>query len=71
MHKNDFVSAINTGFISGGMFCTLSDGDLGNYLLSKVMEFMKQDHIRTLKAVKNVGQQDCNPPIFVLSPDVS
>lgn len=70
MHKNEFVQAINAGFSSGGMFCTLSDVDLGNYLLEKVMDFMKEPHPRTLKAVSNVGQQDTSPPIFVLSPEV-
>ncbi len=71
MHKNDFVQAINTGFSSGGMFCTLSDVDLGNYLLEKVMDFMKEDQPRTLQAVCNVGQQETTPPIYVLSPEVS
>ena len=70
MHKTEFVQAINSGFGSGGMFCTLSDGDLGNYLLKKVMKFMKQEDPRKLQAVGNVGQQDINPPIFILSPEV-
>ena len=43
MHKNEFVQSINLGFKSGGMFCTLSDGDLGNYLLNKVMDFMGEE----------------------------
>lgn len=71
MHKNEFVQAINAGFSSGGMFCTLSDVELGNYLLEKVMDFMKDSDPRTLQAVCNVGQQDGNPPVFVLSPEVS
>lgn len=70
MKRNEFVQAINTGFNSGGMFCTLSDADLGNYLLAKVMAFMKSANRRTLKAVRNIGQQDTNPPVFVLSPEV-
>lgn len=70
MHKNDFVHAINSGFHSGGMFCTLSDGDMGNYLLKKVMEFMGQPEPRTLKAVNCLGQQDGTPPVFILSPEV-
>lgn len=70
MKKNEFVQAINTGFNSGGMFCTLSDSELGNYLLGKVMDFMKNGEIQTLKAVRNIGQQDTNPPVFVLSPEV-
>ena len=70
MHKNEFVQAINSGFRSGGMFCTLSDGELGNYLLGKVMEFMGEREPRTLQAVGNVGQQDVSPPVFVLSPEV-
>lgn len=43
------------------------DGNLGSYLLKKVMNFMKQDGPRTLQAVRNVGQQDVNPH---LSPEV-
>lgn len=70
MTKREFVQTINTGFNSGGMFCTLSDADLGNYLLGKVLEFMKEDGRRTLKAVPYVGQQDTTPPVFVLSPEV-
>jgi len=70
MHKNEFVQAINSGFHSGGMFCTLSDTDLGNYLLEKVMEFMGTDQPRTLQAVENVGQQAVDPPVFALSPQV-
>lgn len=70
MHKNEFVNEINSGFNLGGMFCTLSDVDLGNYLLGKVMEFMGEPNPRTLKAVMNVGQQDTTPPIFVLSAEV-
>ena len=70
MHKNDFMQAINIGFGSGGMFCTLTDVDLGNYLLGKVMEFMAGGQARTLSAVQNVGQQDCDPPIFLLSSEV-
>ena len=70
MHKNEFVQAINSGFRSGGMFCTLTDTDLGNYLLEKVMEFMGTDHPRTLQAVENVGQQAVDPPVFALSPQV-
>lgn len=72
MHKNEFVQAINNGFHSGGMFCTLSDADLGNYLLLKVMDFTGGDRPpRTLRAVKTVGQQDVNSSIFVLSSQVS
>ena len=52
------------------MFCTLSDVDLGNYLLEKVMDFMNEPNPRTLKAVSNVGQQETSPPIFILSPEV-
>lgn len=52
------------------MFCTLSDGDLGNYLLVKVMKFMEQDQPRVLQAVGNIGQQDTHPPVFILSPEV-
>ena len=70
MHKNEFVQAINSGFRSGGMFCTLTDTDLGNYLLEKVMEFMGTDQPRTLQAVENVGQQAVDPPVFALSPQV-
>lgn len=70
MHKNDFMLAINSGFGSGGMFCTLSDVDLGNYLLGKVMEFMADPHVRVLSAVQNVGQQDSDPPIFLLASEV-
>lgn len=70
MHKNEFVQAINSGFNCGGMFCTLSDVDLGNYLLKKVMEFMSASNPHTLKAVRNIGQQTTNPPVFVLSPEV-
>lgn len=70
MHKTDFVQAINSGFGSGGMFCTLSDGDLGTYLLTKVMKFMELVEPRMLQAVGNVGQQDVNPPVFILSPEV-
>ena len=70
MHKNEFVQAINTGFSCGGMFCTLLDVDLGNYLLEKVMEFMKNRRPRTLQAVCKVGQQDTTPPIYALSPEV-
>jgi hypothetical protein len=70
MHKNEFVQAINSGFQSGGMFCTLTDVDLGNYLLGKVMEFMGEENPRTLQAVMNVGQQDISPPIFIISAEL-
>lgn len=70
MHKNEFVQAINSGFNCGGMFCTLSDVDLGNYLLKKVMEFMSENEPHTLIAVRNVGQQEFKPPVFVISPEV-
>ena len=70
MHEIEFVQAINHGFCSGGMFCTLSDVDLGSYLLSKVMEFMRTNRPRTLKAVLNIGQQDSTPPVYILSPKV-
>ena len=70
MHKNELVQAINAGFSSAHfqMFTLI-----GNYLLEKVMDFMKEPNPPTLQAVSNVGQQDVNPPlppIFVLSPDV-
>ena len=71
MHKSDFIQAINRSFGSGGMFCTLSDVELGNYLLHKVMEFMKTNQPRILTAVENVGQQDVDPPVFLLSPEVT
>lgn len=70
MKKTEFIQAINTGFNSGGMFCTLSDSELGHYLLGKVMDFMKEPDKRILRAVSNIGQQDTNPPVFVLSPEV-
>ena len=70
MRKNDFIHMINSGFGSGGMFSTLSDADLGNYLLGKVMQFMSGGQARTLSAVQNVGQQDGDPPIFLLSSEV-
>ena len=71
MHKNEFVSAINTGFNCGGMFCTLTDVDLGNFLLKKVMEFMGENEPQTLIAVRNVGQQqELTPPVYVFSPEV-
>ena len=70
MHKNEFVQSINQGFVSGGMFCTLSDVELGNYLLKKVMEFMNEQNPRTLKTVGHVGQQEGTPATFVLSPEV-
>ena len=71
MHKNEFIHAINGSFGSGGMFCTLTDSELGTYLLKKVMSFMRQDRPHTLRAVRHIGQQECSPPIFVLSPEVS
>ncbi len=71
MHKNDFMSTINKGFGSGGMFCTLTDVDLGNYLLEKVTTFMSSPSYRILTAVANVGQQNVNPPVYLLSQDVS
>ena len=52
------------------MFCTLSDVELGNYLLQKVMEFMNTSQPRILAAVENVGQQDVDPPVFLLSTEV-
>ena len=70
MHKSDFIQAINRSFGSGGMFCTLSDSDLGNYILSKVMQFMSTSQPRILAAVKSVGQQDSDPPMFLLSTEV-
>ena len=70
MHKSEFIQTINAAFHAGGMFCTLSDGELGNYLLGKVMNFMKGDSPRTLVAVENIGQQDVNNPVFILSPEV-
>lgn len=70
MHKSEFIQTINSAFHSGGMFCTLSDSDLGNYLLHKVMEFMREDQPRKLTAVKNIGLQDTIAPVYVLSSDV-
>lgn len=72
MHKTEFISAINTSFGSGGMFCTLSDVDLGNYLLDKVNTFMNpSNNPRILSAVENIGlQSDKEPPVYVLSPEV-
>ena len=70
MHKPDFVQAINSGFHSGGMFCTLSDSDLGKYLLGKVMAFMQQQEPRIIQAVSCLGQQDGSSPYFILSPEV-
>ena len=55
MHKTEFIQTINIAFKSGGMFCTLSDGELRNYLLGKVMEFMKEEEPRKLTAVGNIG----------------
>ena len=71
MHKSEFIQTINLAFNSGGMFCTLSDTELGNYLLAKVMEFMAEPTPRILQAVKNIGLQDTIPPVYVLSSDVS
>lgn len=70
MHKNEFVQAINSGFSSGGMFCILSDGELGNFLFGKVMEFMKDENPKTLQAVANIGLQKINLPIYVFSSKV-
>lgn len=70
MKKSDFIQAINSGFNSGGMFCYLSDSELGSYLLKKVMTFMDQKEKRILKAVKNIGQQDTTPPVFIFSSEV-
>ena len=70
MHKTEFIQTINIAFKSGGMFCTLSDGELGNYLLGKVMEFMKEEEPRKLTAVGNIGLQDAVSPVYVLSTDV-
>ena len=70
MHRIDFMLAINESFGRGGMFCTLSDVELGNHLLLKVKDFMNSKSPRVLKAVQNVGQQDVHPPIFLLSPEV-
>ena len=67
MHKTDLI---NRSFVSGGMFCTLSDVDLENYLLEKVMSFMRMPQPRVLAAVENIGQQDGDPPVFLLSPEV-
>ena len=52
------------------MFCTLSDGELGNYLLGKVMEIMKEEEPQKLTAVGNIGLQDAVSPVYVLSTDV-
>ena len=70
MHKSEFIQTINSAFHSGGMFCTLSDSDLGNYLLGKVMEFMGEPQPRKLTAVTNIGRQDTIPPVYVLSSHV-
>ena len=67
MHISEFIQTINAAFHARGMFCTLSDGELGNYLLEKVMNFMKGDSPHTLLAVKNIGQQDVNNLVFILS----
>jgi len=40
MHKKEFILAVNYAFGSGGMFCTLTDAELSNYLMTKVMAFM-------------------------------
>ena len=63
MHKNEFIQAINAGFLLMECLYT-SDVDLGNYLLEKVMKFMKEPNPNTLKSVSNVGQQDTSPPIL-------
>ena len=34
------------------------------------MAYMKQDHPCILQSVGNVGQQDTDPPVFVLSSEV-
>ena len=70
IHKLDFIQAINKSFGSGGMFCTLSDVGLGNYLLQMVIDFMKTTEPKILTAVENVGQQDQDPPVFLLSSKV-
>ena len=71
MHKNELIHTINSAFGSGGMFCTLTDIALGNYLLKKVINFMGQDQLHTLRAVRHIGQQEGFLPIFVLSPEVN
>ena len=48
------------------MFCTLLDGELGNYPLGKVIEFMKEEELRNLTAVGNIGLQDAVSPVYVL-----
>ena len=70
MHKNEFIPAVNRAFGSGGMFCTLTDAESSNYLMAKVMAFMRDPRHRILKAVKHVGQQEGFPPIFILSAEV-
>ena len=71
MHKNDFMSTINKGYGFGGMFCKLTDVDLGNYLLEKVTTFMSSPSYRILTAVANVGQQNVNPSVYLLSQYIS
>ena len=70
MHKTEFIQTINSAFNSGGILCTLSDSDLGNYLLGKVMDLMRKNQPRKLTAVKNIKLQDTTPPVYVLSSDV-
>ena len=64
------MAAINSSFGSGGMVCTLSDVDLGIYVIKKVTEFMTEPSHRVLTSVGNVGQQECDPPIWVLRAEV-
>jgi len=70
MHKNEFIPTVNRAFGSGGMFCTLTDVELTNYLMTKVMAFMKEPQHRILTAVGHVGQQEGSPSVFILSAEV-
>ena len=65
------MATINSNFGSGGLLCTLSDAELGQFILRKVMDFMTQPGHRVLQAVETIGQQDVHPPVFVLSAEVS
>ena len=60
---------LNSAFGSGGMFCTLSDSDLNDYVMHKATD---TEGLRILQAVVTIGYQesDHGPPIYVLSPEV-
>uniref|UniRef100_A0A1X7VJI6 Uncharacterized protein n=1 Tax=Amphimedon queenslandica TaxID=400682 RepID=A0A1X7VJI6_AMPQE len=70
VNKGEFMASINSSFGSGGMICTLSDLDLGNFVIQKVTEFMMRPNCTILASVSNIGGLNSDPPVWILNSDL-